>query len=46
MPPTIDLVPEAVEVTGAEPGGPERRSPARLPEALRRFLDRIARYRI
>src|SRR5436309_8259643 len=41
VPPTIDLVPEAVEVTRAERSRPERTVRAHLPEGLRGFLDRI-----
>jgi poly(hydroxyalkanoate) depolymerase family esterase len=42
VPPTIDLVPDAVEVTGAERAGPERPVRARLPDVLLRSLDRVA----
>jgi poly(hydroxyalkanoate) depolymerase family esterase len=42
VPPTIDLVPDAVEVAGAERGGPERPVRARLPDVLLRLLDRVA----
>jgi poly(hydroxyalkanoate) depolymerase family esterase len=42
VPPTIDLVPDAVVVTGAERGGPERPVRARLPDVLLRLLDRVA----
>src|SRR3984893_9209494 len=42
VPPTIELVPDAVEVTGAERGGPERPVRARLPDVPLRFLDRVA----
>jgi poly(hydroxyalkanoate) depolymerase family esterase len=38
---TIDLVPETVEVTTAEGGRPEGAVRARLPDPLRRFLDRV-----
>ena len=41
VPPTIDLVPDAVEVTGVERGRPERAVRGRLPDVLRRFLDRV-----
>jgi poly(hydroxyalkanoate) depolymerase family esterase len=41
VPPTIDLVPEAVEVTSSAHSRPERAVRAELPDALRRFLDRI-----
>jgi poly(hydroxyalkanoate) depolymerase family esterase len=41
VPPTIDLTPGAVEVTGAERGGPERPVRARFPGVLLRFLDRV-----
>ena len=41
VPPTIDLVPDAVEVTGVERGRPERAVRGRLPNRLRRFLDRV-----
>jgi poly(hydroxyalkanoate) depolymerase family esterase len=43
VPPTIDLVPEAVEVTSATHSRPERAVRAQLPDALRGFLDRITR---
>ena len=56
VPPTIDLVPDTVEVTGPEPSlrsgqefgagarsRAEMRVRAHLPEALRRFFDRITR---
>jgi poly(hydroxyalkanoate) depolymerase family esterase len=42
VPPTIDLVPDAVEVTDDERGGPERPVRARLPDVLLRLLDRVA----
>jgi poly(hydroxyalkanoate) depolymerase family esterase len=42
VPPTIDLVPDAVEVAGAERGGPERPVRARFPDVLLRLLDRVA----
>jgi len=41
VPPTIDLVPDAVEVTGVERGRPERAVRGRLRDVLRRFLDRV-----
>jgi poly(hydroxyalkanoate) depolymerase family esterase len=41
MPPTIDLVPDAVEVTAAGCGRPERTVLAQLPDILLRFLDRV-----
>ena len=41
VPRTIDLVPETVEVTTAERGRPEGAVRARLPDPLRRFLDRV-----
>ena len=41
VPPTIDLVPDAVEVTGVERGPPERAVREQLPDVLRRFLDRV-----
>src|SRR5690349_13982200 len=40
VPPTIDLVPDTVEVTGVERGPAERAVRGQLPEVLRRFLDR------
>jgi poly(hydroxyalkanoate) depolymerase family esterase len=40
-PPTIDLMPEAVEFTSAAQGRPETAVRVQLPDALRRFLDRI-----
>jgi poly(hydroxyalkanoate) depolymerase family esterase len=40
-PPTIDLVPEAVEVTSAAHIRPERAVRVQLPDPLRRFVDRI-----
>jgi hypothetical protein len=43
VPPTIDLVPEAVEVTNAAHSRPERAVRAQLPDALRRFSNRITR---
>jgi poly(hydroxyalkanoate) depolymerase family esterase len=43
VPPTIDLVPEAVEVTSAAHNRPERAVRAQMPDALRGFLDRITR---
>ena len=43
VPTTIDLVPEAVEVTGAAYGRPERTGRAQLPDVLHRFLDRGTR---
>src|ERR687885_780475 len=56
VPLTIDLVPDAVEVTGPEPSlrsrqefgsgarsGAETRVRAYLPDALRRFFDRMTR---
>jgi poly(hydroxyalkanoate) depolymerase family esterase len=42
VPPTIDVVPEAVEVAGAERDGPERPVRARLPDVLLHLLDRVA----
>ncbi len=42
-PPTIDLVPNAIEVTGAEHSRPESAVRAPLPDVLRRFVDRVAR---
>jgi poly(hydroxyalkanoate) depolymerase family esterase len=42
VPTTIDLIPEAVEVTGAAYSRPERPARARLPDVLLRFLDRVA----
>ncbi len=42
VPPTVDLVPEAVEVTDAERNRPQSAVRAHLPEVLRGFLDRIA----
>lgn len=41
VPPTIDLVPDTVEVTAAERGRPDRAVRAELPGVLRRVLDRI-----
>jgi poly(hydroxyalkanoate) depolymerase family esterase len=41
VPPTIDLVPDAVEVTAAECGRPERTVLAQLPDVLLRSLDRV-----
>lgn len=41
VPPTIDLVPDTVEVTGVERGRPERAVRGQLPDVLRRFLDRV-----
>jgi poly(hydroxyalkanoate) depolymerase family esterase len=41
VPPTIDLAPEAVELTGAAHNRPERAVRTQLPDALRSFLDRI-----
>ena len=46
VPPTVDLAPEAVEVSGAAHRRPERTVPAQLPDALHRFLDRITLARI
>lgn len=43
VPPTIDLVPDTVEVTAAGRGRPERTVRAQLPDALRRFLDQVTR---
>ena len=43
VPPTIDLVPDTVEVTAAERGRPESAVRAQAPDALHRFLDRITR---
>jgi poly(hydroxyalkanoate) depolymerase family esterase len=40
-PPTIELAPEAVEVTGSERSRPQGIVQAHLPEVLRGFLDRI-----
>jgi poly(hydroxyalkanoate) depolymerase family esterase len=40
-PPTIDLVPEAVEVASAAHIRPERAVRVQLPHPMRRFLDRI-----
>ena len=42
-PPTIDLVPDRVEVTAAERGRPESAVLAQVPGALHRFLARITR---
>jgi pimeloyl-ACP methyl ester carboxylesterase len=42
-PPTIDLVPDAVEVTATEPGRPESAAPARVPDVVHGLLDRITR---
>jgi poly(hydroxyalkanoate) depolymerase family esterase len=41
--PTIDLMPDTVEVTAAERGRPESAVPAQLPNLLRRFLDGVTR---
>lgn len=41
MPPTIDLRPEAVEVTDIEPGEPEHAVRVNLPERICRFFDRV-----
>ncbi len=41
VPPTIDLSPEAVEVSSAAHRRPQRTVRAPLPDALRRFLDRV-----
>ena len=41
VPPTIDLVPDSVEVTAAERGQSERTFGVQLPDALRGFLDRV-----
>jgi poly(hydroxyalkanoate) depolymerase family esterase len=43
LPPTIDLVPDTVEVTAIERSRPESAVRAQLPDALRGFLDRITR---
>jgi poly(hydroxyalkanoate) depolymerase family esterase len=45
VPQTIDLVPDAVEVTAAERGRPESAVRPQVPDALRRFLDRTTRSR-
>jgi poly(hydroxyalkanoate) depolymerase family esterase len=45
-PPTIDLVPDAVDVTGAERRRPESALQAHLPDALHGFLDRVAGTRV
>jgi poly(hydroxyalkanoate) depolymerase family esterase len=42
-PPTIDLVPDAVQVAAAEHSRPESGVRAPLPGVLRRFADRVAR---
>ncbi len=41
VPPTIELTPDAVEVTGAVPSPPQSAVRAHLPAVLRGFLDRI-----
>ena len=41
VPPTIDLSPEAVELTSAAHSRPEKADRVQLPNALRGFLDRI-----
>ena len=43
VPPTIDLVPDTVEVTAAERGRPESAVRAQVPDALHRLLDRVTR---
>ncbi len=43
VPPTIDLMPEAVEVPGAERSRPQSAVRAHSPRELRGFLDRITR---
>ena len=43
VPPTIDLVPEVVDVTSAAYSRPERAVRARLPDVLHRFLNRGTR---
>ena len=42
-PPTIDLVPDTVEVTADERGRPESAVRAQMPDALYRFIDRTRR---
>ena len=41
VPPTIDLVPDTVELTGAERGPLQGAIRGQLPNRLRRFLDRV-----
>src|SRR5947209_18649578 len=45
VPPTVDLVPDTVEVTAVERGRSERTLGVQLPDALRRFLDRVTHTR-